>query len=235
MLWVRAVDAVGNVDTAGVKNFSWTADFTAASTFLDSHPPALSASSSAQFSFGCSDGPGQCAFRYLLDAAVVGPSTPWASFGLGSYVGTIQTTTTAVTLLTAAVQTSYGLASASRRLVFQLSAPVLVAVRFEYRILEQHGGGVGEWQPLALGNVFVPLERPSDGRFTLEVRLLLSCPLLALRRYLLVLVFRRQLATFLFNLMLSLTYFQPDKLVTSTALRRRLTHIPTRLIATGAN
>ena len=54
---VRAIDKAGNADATPAK-YEWTIDTTAPTTTIDSSPPALSASASAEFAFSAEDGAG---------------------------------------------------------------------------------------------------------------------------------------------------------------------------------
>jgi hypothetical protein len=165
VLAVKAIDAAGNVDSTGA-NFSWSIDLTPPTTTLDMRPKALSAISEAQFSFGCSDGPGQCSFRYMLD------SSGWQNFGVAAWTGRVpQTAISVVPSLSAqgvaTMTPQQGLVSSSRGFTFQLSAAIQVAVPFQYRILGELG--LADWVTLSVGKNFVDFVASKDGNFTFQV------------------------------------------------------------------
>jgi hypothetical protein len=165
VLAVKALDAAGNMDPTGA-NFSWSIDLTPANTTIENQPEALSASSEAQFSFGCSDGPGQCAFRYMLD------SSGWQNFGVAAWTGRVPKTVIAImpALSAQGVATmtpQQGLVSSSRGFTFQLSAAIQVAVPFQYRVLGEVG--LADWVTLPVGKNFVDFVASKDGNFSFQV------------------------------------------------------------------
>ena len=167
-LSVRAVDAVGNMDPIGT-NYSWVIVLNPPTTIMNSEskPALLSASAVAQFSFSCSNGPGQCAFRYLLDS-----SADWLKFGLAAWKGAVEDTTINVvpalsTEGPAVTGQLHTIVSPSRGFLFELSAPIQVAVPFEYRALG--GSEFSDWLTLDVGKTFVTLTAPKDGNYTFQV------------------------------------------------------------------
>jgi hypothetical protein len=66
----RAIDLAGNVDPTPA-SFAWTVDTSAPQTQIDSHPPALTTATAAQFAFSGSDGSGSgvASFQCRRDSA----------------------------------------------------------------------------------------------------------------------------------------------------------------------
>jgi hypothetical protein len=74
---VRAIDKAGNIDPSPA-SFAWTIDTAAPQTQIDSHPPALTTATSAQFAFSGSDGSGTgvASFQCRRDSS---EANAWAS------------------------------------------------------------------------------------------------------------------------------------------------------------
>ena len=157
-------------------NFSWTTDLLPPSTEVESKPLVLTTVSTAEFSFGCSDGEGKCTFRYLLDSAL-----QWQTFGLGAFVGAVQEAVTTAVAVTRVIEEQEGVqVSASQRMVFQLSVSVLTAVQFQYRLLLEGQNNASIWMSLPVGKAFAALSGLPNGNHTLEVSVLFAAFLLYL-------------------------------------------------------
>src|SRR5439155_18761524 len=77
---VQATDAAGNADPTPA-SVTWTVDSAAPDTSIDSHPNAVTSSTSATIAFSSEPG---ATFTCLLDASAYAPCTPPASLtGLG--------------------------------------------------------------------------------------------------------------------------------------------------------
>ena len=158
------MDRAGNVDGNSAASFDWMTDLDAPITELLGKPNTWTPLTSAEFSFGCSDGEGKCTFRYLLDGTL-----PWQAFGVGQFVGAVPEAVTTAIVVTWVLQKPPGRqVSSSQRMVFQLSATAFTAVQFQYRLLLE-GGVSSAWSSLPAGKTFFGLPGLPDGNHTLEV------------------------------------------------------------------
>ena len=88
--YVEAIDEVGNLNPSPA-SYTWTIDLTSPETQITAHPASASNSSSASFSFDCTDAHTPCTFQCSMDGAAFASCVSPANYsGFGEAVHTFQ-------------------------------------------------------------------------------------------------------------------------------------------------
>ena len=183
---VRAIDAAGNVDQTPA-SFSWSIDTAAPTTNIDSSPPALSGSPSANFAFSGSDagGSGVASFECRRDGASFAPCTSpqaYAALADGAHTFEVRAIDTAGNADQSPATFTWTIDTAAPNTTIDSSPPALsnaASANFAFSGSDAGGSGVASFecridstQAADWGSCSSPksYSNLSDGAHTFEVR-----------------------------------------------------------------
>ncbi len=171
-LALLAADLLGRNTTV---HYSWRVDTVAPVPLVVGRPPPFTNSTTARFSFSCSDGEGECGYEYLLlnPQLGAGPGSVWTSLLLPVVDPFLAVTETVASLVTwvRAVGGRRVVVTPNVTLSLATASTLSTAVQFEYSVCHQSCGPAHllPWSTLPPGESALSLNLP-DGEYVMLTR-----------------------------------------------------------------
>jgi hypothetical protein len=156
-------------------HYSWRVDTVAPVPLVVGRPPPFTNSTTARFSFSCSDGEGECGYEYLLlnPQLGAGPGSVWTSLLLPVVDPFLAVTETVASLVTwvRAVGGRRVVVTPNVTLSLATASTLSTAVQFEYSVCHQSCGPAHllPWSTLPPGESALSLNLP-DGEYVMLTR-----------------------------------------------------------------